>query len=312
MTNTVHSTTTQAAEAGSNVRGILGRLRARRPAAVSSGSAGSSTWSQVGIIVALVVLLFLTLVPVLFMLVTSLKNRGQIFTQFWAWPNPPLWENYTLGWQGMRTYIYNSLLFGTVSVAAVVLLSSLTGYVFARHRFPGKEIIYMAILALMMIPGVLTLIPSFVLVRQLGLIDTPWALILPWTAGGQVFGILLCRSYLASLPQELFEAGRIDGASELALYWRVALPLSFPILITLAIMHFVGVYNDFIWPLVTITNPDYQVVGVGLRQFVNQWGVVDIGGQMAGYAVSVVPLLILFTFGMKYYIQGVTAGALKA
>jgi ABC-type glycerol-3-phosphate transport system permease component len=312
MTESLKSTVSEARGAALGAKGVLGRLRARQPAAVSSGSAGSNKWSQAAIIAFLLFLLFLTLVPVLFMLVTSLKNRGQIFTQFWALPNPPLWENYTLGWRGMRAYIMNSLLFGSVSVAAVVLLSSLTGYVFARHRFPGKEFIYMAILALMMIPGVLTLIPSFVLVRQLGLIDTPWALILPWTAGGQVFGILLCRSFLSTLPQELFEAGRIDGAGELSLYWRVALPLSFPILITLAIMHFVSVYNDFIWPLVTITDPDIQVVGVGLRQFVNQWGVVDIGGQMAGYAVSVVPLLILFTFGMKYYIQGVTAGALKA
>ncbi len=281
-------------------------------AASSSGSAGASKSAQVAIIVTLLILLFLTLVPIIFMLITSLKNRGQIFTQFWALPNPPLWENYQAGWNGMRTYMVNSLLFGTVSVAAVVGLSSLSGYVFARHRFPGKEVIYLGILALMMIPGVLTLIPSFVLVRQLGILDTPWALILPWTAGGQVFGILLCRSFFATLPQELFEAAKIDGASEINLYWRVALPLSLPILVTLAIMHFVGVYNDFIWPLITITDPAKQVVGVGLRQFVNQWGVVDIGGQMAGYAVSVIPLLILFTFGMKYYIQGVTAGALKA
>ena len=284
----------------------------RIAAASSSGSAGSSPVEQAVLIGLLIFLLFLTMVPVIFMLITSLKNRGQIFTQFWALPNPPLWENYTAGWNGMRSYITNSLLFGTVSVAAVVLLSSLSGYVFARHRFPGKEFIYVGILALLMIPGVLTLIPSFVLVRQLTLIDTPWALILPWTAGGQVFGILLCRSFISTLPQELFEAAKIDGASELNLYWRVALPLSIPTLVTLAIMHFVGVYNDFIWPLITITDPAKQVVGVGLRQFVNQWGVVDIGGQMAGYAVSVIPLLILFTFGMKYYIQGVTAGALKA
>jgi ABC-type glycerol-3-phosphate transport system permease component len=286
--------------------------RKRKAAAEISSSAGSSPGQQAVIILALVALLVLTLVPVLLMLTMSLKNRGQIFTQFWALPRPPLWENYVYGWRGMRTYIFNSLLFGTASVLGVVFLSSLAGYVFARHRFPGKEVIYVAILSLLMIPGVLTLIPSFVLVRQLGLLDTPWALILPWTAGGQVFGIMLCRSYFATIPNELFEAGRIDGASELTLYWQVALPLSWPILITLAIMHFIGSYNDFIWPLVTITDPSKQVVGVGLRQFVNQFGVVDIGAQMAGYAVSVIPLLILFTFGMKYYIQGVTAGALKA
>lgn len=284
----------------------------RRAERLSTGSAGTSILNQVIVIATLVFMLLLTLVPVAFMLVTSLKNRGQIFTQFWALPRPPLWENYTLGWRAMQGYIFNSLLFGGISVLVVMFLSSLSGYVFARHRFPAKEAIYVTILALLMIPGVLTLIPAFVLVRQLGLLNTPWALILPWSSGGQVFGILLCRSFFATLPQELFEAGRIDGASELQLYARVALPLSWPILVTLSIMHFVGTYNDFIWPLVTITSPSQQVVGVGLRQFVNQWGVVDIGGQMAGYAVSVLPLLILFAFGMKYYIQGVTSGALKA
>ena len=277
-----------------------------------TGSAGGNILFDTINTLILLIFLFLTLVPVILMLFISLKNRGQIFTQFWAWPRPALWSNYIAGWNGMMPYIINSLTFGAISVIAVVFLSSLSGYVFARHRFPGKEVIYVAILSLMMIPGVLTLIPSFILVRQLSLIDSPLALILPWTAGGQVFGILLCRGYIASLPQEIFEAGRIDGASEFDLYTMVAMPMSAPILITLAIMHFVGVYNDFIWPLVTITDPAKQVVGVGLRQFVNQFGVVDIGAQMAGYAVSVLPLLILFTFGMKYYIQGVTAGALKA
>ncbi len=276
------------------------------------GSSGTNFLGQALMIFWLVVLLILTLTPVILMLFISLKNRGQIFTQFWSLPHPALWSNYILGWIGMRRYIFNSLLYGAISVVAVVFLSSLSGYVFARHRFPGKEFIYVAILALMMIPGVLTLIPSFILVSQIGIIDNPLALILPWTAGGQVFGILLCRGFIASLPQEIFEAGRLDGATEFRLFAQVAIPMSWPILITLAIMHFVGVYNDFIWPLVTIANPDNQVVAVGLRQFVNQFGVVDIGSQMAGYAVSVLPLLILFAFGMKYYVRGVTAGALKA
>ena len=111
------------------------------------------------------------------------------------------------------------------------------------------------ILALLMVPGILTLIPAFVLVRDLGLLNTPWALILPWTAGGQVFGILLCRSFFATLPQDLFDAAKIDGAGEIEQYWRIALPLSWPILVTLAIMHLVSTYNDFIWPLLTISDP---------------------------------------------------------
>jgi ABC-type glycerol-3-phosphate transport system permease component len=211
----------------------------------------------------------------------------------------------------MWRYIANSLIFSLASVIAVVFLSSLSGYVFARHRFPGKETIYLLILALLMVPGVLTLIPAFVLVRQLGLINTPWALILPWTAGGQVFGILLCRSFFATLPQDLFDAGRMDGASELDLYARIALPLSWPILITLAIMQMVSTYNDFIWPLLTISDPRMQVVTVGLTQFTSQYGITDWGPRMAAYAVATIPLLLLLSFGMRYYVQGLTSGAVK-
>jgi ABC-type glycerol-3-phosphate transport system permease component len=211
----------------------------------------------------------------------------------------------------MDRYVVNSLIYSLASVIGVVFLSSLSGYVFARHQFPGKELIYVAILALLMVPGVLTLIPAFVLVRDLGLTNTPWVLILPWTAGGQVFGILLCRSYFATLPQELFDAAKVDGASELQQYARIALPLSWPILVTLAIMHLVSTYNDFIWPLLTISNPKLQVVTVGLTQFTTEFGTVNWGPRMASYAVASIPLVLLFTFGMRYYVRGLTSGAIK-
>ena len=227
-------------------------------------------------------------------------------------PNPIRLENYPSGFEAMKGYITNSLTYSGISVLGVVFLASLTGYVFARHRFPFKEVLYLAILALLMIPGVLTLIPSFVLVRQLGIINTPWALILPWTSGGQVFGILLCRTFFATLPQELFDSGRIDGANEFQLYYRIAVPLSWPIIVTVAIMHLVATYNDFIWPLLTVTNSNIQVVSVGLTEFTSQYGITDWGPRMAAYTVATIPLLILFMFGMRYYIRGITSGAVKA
>jgi ABC-type glycerol-3-phosphate transport system permease component len=269
-------------------------------------------YSQVVILSCLFALLFLTLVPIALMIFFSLKDNGQIYGRFWSLPDPFRWENYASGFSVMSTYIYNTLIYSGISVIGVVFLSSLSGYVFARHRFPLKEPIYLVILALLMIPGVLTLIPQFVWVKQLGLVNTPWALILPWTAGGQVFGILVCRSFFATLPQELFEAGRIDGASELQLYRLVAIPLSWPIIVTLAIMHLVGTYNDFIWPLLTISNSKMQVVSVGLTQFTSQFGVTDWGPRMAAYVVATLPLIVLFMFGMRYYIRGITSGAVKA
>ncbi len=158
----------------------------------------SVVWQSL-LIVSLLVILALSFVTIALMFFLSLKDNGQIYGRFWSLPDPVRWENYRDGWLTMRRYIFNSLIYSLASVVGVVFLSSLSGYVFARHKFPGKEIIYVVILALLMVPGVLTLIPAFVLVRELGLINTPWALILPWTAGGQIFGILLCRSFFATL-----------------------------------------------------------------------------------------------------------------
>jgi multiple sugar transport system permease protein len=266
---------------------------------------------QTALILILTVILALSFLTIALMIFLSLKDNGQIYGRFWSLPDPVRWENYRDGWVTMRRYIFNSLWYSMVSVVIVVFLSSISGYVFARHKFPGKEAIYVIILALLMIPGILTLIPAFVLVKQLGLFNTPWALILPWSAGGQVFGILLCRTYFATLPQELFDAAKVDGASELEQYFRIALPLSWPILVTLAIMHLVGSYNDFIWPLLTISDQNIQVVTVGLTQFRDEFGTVTWGPRMAAYAVSSLPLVILFAFGMRYYVRGLTSGAVK-
>jgi ABC-type glycerol-3-phosphate transport system permease component len=269
-------------------------------------------FDQVVIVGILIALLILTMIPIILMVVMSLKDNGQIYGRFWSLPNPIRWPNYTQGIGTMSNYIKNTLVYSAISMVAVVVLSSLTGYAFARHRFPFKEPLYLAVLALLMIPGVLTLIPSFVLVKELGLLNTPWALILPWTSGGQVIGTLLCRTFFATLPQELFDSGKIDGASEFQLYSKIAVPLSWPILVTLAIMHIVGTYNDFIWPLLTISSPNLQVVSVGLTEFTSQFGITDWGPRMAAYVVATIPLLVLFTFGMRYYVRGITAGAIKA
>jgi ABC-type glycerol-3-phosphate transport system permease component len=283
----------------------------RRTKRTASGIA--RTVIQQGLLIlGLAILLALTLVPIANMLSMSLKDNGQIFARFWAMPNPYRWQNYRSGWDAMKDYIANSLISSITSVAGVAFLASISGYVFARHRFPGREILYLVILSLMMIPGMLTLIPSFVLVSDMGLVDSRWALILPWTSGGQVFAILVCRGFFSTLPQELFDAGKIDGSSELTLYWRIALPLSWPIMVTISIMHLVGTYNDFLWPLLVISSPEIQVVSVGLREFTSQFGITDWGPRMAAYTVATIPLVVLFLFGMRYYIQGITSGAIKA
>ncbi|MHB9031958.1 MAG: carbohydrate ABC transporter permease [Anaerolineae bacterium] len=263
------------------------------------------------LMILLALLLALTMIPIVNMLFMSLKDNGQIFARFWAAPNPYRWRNYSSAWLVMKGYITNSLIVSISAMLGVVFLSAISGYVFARHTFPGKNVLYLLVLSLLMIPGMLTLIPSFMLINQLGLIDTRWALVLPWMSGGQVFGILISRGYLSGLPEELFEAARMDGATEFDLFTKIAIPLSWPILVTLAIMNLVGTYNDFLWPLLVLTSTSKQVVSVGLREF-TQSGMTDWGPRMAAYTIATIPLLLLFSFGMRYYIQGVTSGAIKA
>ncbi len=260
----------------------------------------------------LVVLLFITFVPIIYLVALSLKDNGQIYGRFWSMPNPYRWENFGLGSLAIWRPILNSILTSGSSTVATVVLASLSGYVFARHRFPGKEVIYTGILALLMIPPILTIIPAYVLILNMGLENTYWALILPWTSGGQVFALLLCRSFFATLPEEFFDAARIDGASELQSFAQIAVPLSAPILVTVAVVRLVTTYNQFMWPLVVISSPKRQVVAVALTQFTSEIGVTDLGPQMAGYILASIPLIVLFSFGMRHYVRGLTAGGLKA
>src|SRR5262245_15874403 len=268
--------------------------------------------TQLGLLAGLCLILLLVFFPIVYLFVFSFKNNAQIYANFWAPPNPWIVGNYADGWNAIQRFVFNSVWLAMASTALTVVLSALAGYAFARHRFPGREPLYYSFLALMMIPAVLTLIPRYLLVKQMGIVDTPWVLVLPWAAGDQAFGILLCRGFLASLSEELFEAGRVDGATELQLFGHIAVPLSLPILVTLAIVHTFRSYNDFIWPLITINSSDLQVVTVALTQFNAGYGIINYGPRFAGYLLAALPLLAMFLLGMRYFIRGLTAGALKA
>ncbi|WP_256761056.1 carbohydrate ABC transporter permease [Cohnella sp. WQ 127256] len=267
--------------------------------------------NQVIIVIVLSMLVLLTLVPIIFMVVSSLKNNSQILSSFWALPSPALWENYSNGFEKIWRYMFNTVLYAVSASVFVMALSAVAGYIFAKKSFPGKEILFLLMLAMMMIPSVLTLIPAYVLYENLGLTNTPWAILIASAAGGQVFGTFLCRSSMAGIPDEMFEASRMDGASELTVFLRMVIPLSLPILATLFIMHSVGVYNDYVWPLLTIRDNSIQVISVGLTTVFSKFGMVEMGPQFAAYAISSIPLILTFTFGMKYYVQGMTQGALK-
>lgn len=267
---------------------------------------------QIVLIAGGVFLLFLSFVPVIVMILLSFKSTVQVYDNFWAMPNPVMWNNYSTAAFQLFQNMINSLVLVAVSTLSVVILASVAGYVFARLRFPGREFLYLLILALMMVPGVLTLTPQYTLMQDLGITNTWWAVYLPWVSGGQVFGIMLCRTFIASQPAALFESARIDGCTELQAYSKIALPLAKPILATLSIMSMIGQYNDFIWPLMVIESNEKQVITVALRVYqasVN--GDLNIGVEMAGFVIATIPLLILFLAGSNLYIEGITSGAVK-
>ena len=267
--------------------------------------------AEVLAVVVLAGLLALSLLPFVMMLLLSLKTNADIFTRFWGLPQPARWDFYREAAVALKGYLLNTLIITVVVVPGVLLLSSLSGYALSRLTFRGRDAVFALILALLVVPGILTLIPTYALVQSMGLLNTRWALILPYLAGGQVLGVVLCRTFFASLPGELFEAMRLDGAGDLQIYRHLALPLSLPTLATIAIMSTLGIYNDYIWPLVTITDSSLQTFTVGVTRFAGEFN-LDYGPTLAGYVIGSLPLIVLFAVGMRAFVQGVTSGALKA
>jgi ABC-type glycerol-3-phosphate transport system permease component len=261
----------------------------------------------------LVLLALFTFYPLVFTLFTSFKDNSQFYSTFWGPAFPLHWGNYTDAWRQLYPVLVNTVLVGVISAFGTVFLASLSAYVFARHRFPGRDAIFYAIIALLMIPGVLTLIPLFLLVKDLRLLNTYWVLILPYIAGGQAFAIFVLRSFIASQPEEIFESARIDGADEFTIYRKIAVPMAKPILGTLAILSLLGSWNDYIWPSVTLRNPELWTISLKLVSFSSQWASLQQYGPMfAGYVIASIPLLILFMFTMRLFIEGLASGAIKA
>ena len=276
---------------------------------------------------ALGVLAFLTFAPFLFTIVTSFKTVPQYYHNFWLPAYPPHFENYTLAVTILGRFVLNSIIVSGISCLLVLLLSTVSGYLFARLDFPGRKILFASIVALLLVPGVLTLIPAFLVAKNLpyfwrnaadshGILNTYWVLILPYASSGQVLGIFILRNFFGSLPQDLFDAARIDGAHEMSALWNVGVPLSMPVLGSVAIVTLLATWNNFIWPLVTVTDERYMVMTNGLSLFVSQ--VSTLGAQIqygvlfAGFTVASLPLILVFLIFTRTFLRGMTAGALKA
>ena len=259
-----------------------------------------------------VLFVILAFIPIFLMLFLSLKSQSQFYSNLWAIPNPPQWSNYNNAWTQMIQNMVNSVLTVSVGTFLIVALSAMSGYVFARLEFPLKNFLFIMMLALMMIPGVLTLTPSFKLIQRIGLKNSWWALWLPWASGGQVMGMYLCRTFISSQSPALFESARIDGAKEFQAFYKIALPLSKPILATLVVMNMISLYGDFIWPLLVIESRSKQVISVAIQTYSSSTGSSNYGAMIAGFVMASVPLLIMFSCSSRLYIEGITSGAVKA
>ncbi len=267
--------------------------------------------STVLINTALVVGALLTVFPLLWMLSVSFMPRGAAST----YPPPllplaPTFENYQqlFTQHAAARYMFNSALIATCATMISLVFNTMAGYAFAKLRFAGRERIFQVLLGALVIPAQVTMIPLFALVKYMGLVSTYGGVLVPTLAS--VFGIFLIRQYSLSLPDELLEAARIDGASEWRIFRSIVIPLLKPILVTLAILTFLATWNDFMWPLIVLTEQKYQTLPVVLAGLSREY-VQDNELMMAGAVITIVPVLVLFLVMQRYYIAGILAGSVK-
>lgn len=260
-------------------------------------------------------LFFISVVfPMLWTLVTSLKTSRELFGSPWALPEVPQWDNYARAWNKIQvgTYLFNSVKVSGASLFCIMLLGSMIAYALARFEFPGNKAIYFYFLAAMMIPGWLGYIPAWFLLRDLKLLGTHLGLIITYTANSLPFTVFLLYAFFKTLPKEMEESAIIDGASLQAAFWRIMLPLAKSGLLTVAIFNFLGVWNEYFWALVTISENKLKTLPLGMANLYEvAHYATDWGAMFAGFIIMLVPTFVVYAVFQNQLTQGITVGALK-
>ncbi|MEX2536098.1 MAG: carbohydrate ABC transporter permease [Trueperaceae bacterium] len=253
---------------------------------------------------------FLSAMPFLWMITTSLKPDGALYQPPLLFPVHFDWQNYAEAWRAapFPRFFLNSAIMTLGITAGQTLLSAMAGYAFARLRFPGRDALFFLVLGTMMIPFPVTLIPSFLIVANLGWLDTYQALIVPRVVSA--FAIFLFRQFFLAIPRELEEAALIDGANRFVIFLRIILPLSTPVLAASATFSFLFAWNDFLWPLIVTTSTEMRTVQLGLAVFQGQYGVFWTL-LMAATVLVTVPAILAFLFAQRRFIEGITSSGLK-
>jgi multiple sugar transport system permease protein len=263
--------------------------------------------------VGLAALSIVCVLPFVWMLATSLKTVDEVIREpHRLVPSDPQFANYSSLWRDfpMSAWIWNSFKISGLVTLGVVATSALAAYAFARIEFPGRNIVFLAFLATLMIPGMVYQVPKFAMIQEFGWQNSHTALIVP--ALSSAFGVFLLRQFFLTLPKELEEAARMDGAGHLRIFTRIILPLSGPALATLAVFTFIGTWNDFLNPLLFIDDYEKYTLQIGLT-FLNEQhrSVVNFNRLMAGDVIALVPMIAVFIVAQRYYVRGIALTGIK-
>jgi len=278
----------------------------RRSAASSSRRARTFTY------VVLVVALAATLLPFLWMLLASFKSEGEILRDPSGWlPESPTLSNYTtwLSDLGIGGYFLNSLIVAVFTVLGNLVFCSMIGYALAKLEFPGKRLLFLLVMTTLMVPGVVTFVPLFVMVAKLHLINTYPALILPYLASP--LGVFLMRQFMLGIPDSLLESAKIDGAGQIRTFTRIVVPLCAPPLATLTILTFLASWNNFLWPLVAAQSQNKYTLPVALALYSQGQNATDYGLLLAGSVLVIAPMVVLFMALQRFFVQGIATTGIK-
>lgn len=277
----------------------------------SAGPAGISAIARIVLYVVLILIGLFFLLPLLWMFSTSIKPFVETLQPTWI-PQEPTLENFANIFNDpsipVLRWFVNSVGVAVAFTTLVVLLDSLAAYAYARMEFPGRNLLFGLLLATLVMPGIMFLVPNYITIARLGWLNSYQGVIAPGLSG--IFGVFFMRQFFQSLPKELEEAAYMDGASVLTTFFRVALPLAKGAIVTLAIITFLTSWNDFLWPLLILNDRTLQTLPVGLATIQGQY-TFDYGKLMAGAVVTAVPVLVLYIFLQRYIIQNVAMTGLK-
>ena len=261
-----------------------------------------------------VVIVVMTYFPIIVVVSNSLKTGENIFTSgVFSLFTQFDYENYAKAWSGVSGPLLNTVIVAATSIVIGVGAAGLGAYAFSQLRFRGKGLLFMAYVALLLIPWTLTLIPLFLTIQRLHLFNSWWALILPYSATAQPLLVLIFRGFFDQIPRELLESARVDGCSETRVLLKIVAPLTKPILLTGAILVTINVWGDYLWPSIVIQTPGHTTISAGVEQFVSSFGLnVSSGGSVfAAYVIATLPMFALIGLTMRYFVAGLTEGALK-